>query len=184
MMKTGGWFSIMLFIVFYFCNGRGGKQGYENVESSVFFEKRDEGRKMLEGRVVKIADGDSFTILTGKSEQVRIRLLGIDAPEKGQPYSKRSRQFLSGLIFGKRVEVYYDKTDRYNRILGDVYVDTLWVNAEMIRNGLAWRYRYSDDKILGGLEYRARTRKIGLWDDPDAINPWEWRKRMRNKHMP
>jgi endonuclease YncB( thermonuclease family) len=75
----------------------------------------------LEGKVVKVADGDTITILVG-TERHRIRLQGIDAPERKQPYGKASGRSLSALVAGKQVRVEYDKRDRYGRIIGVVWV--------------------------------------------------------------
>lgn len=83
----------------------------------------------LHGRVVGIADGDTFTLLTTSKQQVKIRLAEIDAPESGQPYGNRSEQALSGLIFGKDVRVVVQTTDRYGRTVGRPYLDDLDVCA-------------------------------------------------------
>ena len=95
----------------------------------------------LSGKVVAIADGDTFTLLTADKQQVKIRLAEIDAPESGQPYGNKSKQALSELIFSKDIRVVVQTTDRYGRTVGRPYVGDLDVCAEMVRMGAAWAYR-------------------------------------------
>ena len=133
----------------------------------------------LTGRVVGIADGDTFTLLTADKQQVKIRLAEIDAPESGQPYGNKSRQALSSLVFEKDVRVVVQTTDRYGRTVGRPYVGNLDVCAEMVRIGAAWAYReYLRDKTLLTLESDAKAEKRGLWGLSEAQNmpPWEWRR--------
>ena len=111
------------------------------------------------GKVVGIADGDTFTLLVDR-QQLRIRLAEIDTPEKGQPYGNRARQALSELIYGKTVRVVGVDHDRYGRVVGRVYVGSIDVNAEMVRRGAAWVYRkYAKDPSLYELENEARERQ-------------------------
>jgi micrococcal nuclease len=136
--------------------------------------------KEIQGKVIKIADGDTFTMIFDNDFDVRVRLNGIDCPEKSQPFSKRAKQALSDFIFGKMVVVQYKEKDRYGRVIGDVYIDGLHVNYEMVKLGLAWHFkRYSDDEELNSLEKDARYKRIGLWSDKKPIPPWEWRKGIR-----
>jgi endonuclease YncB( thermonuclease family) len=133
----------------------------------------------ISGKVIGIADGDTFTLLTTDKQQVKIRLAEIDAPESGQPYGNESKQALSDLIFGKDVRVVEQTTDRYGRTVGRPYVGDLDVSAEMVRMGAAWAYRdYLKDKRLLTLEGRAKTNKRGVWGLSEAQNmaPWEWRR--------
>jgi endonuclease YncB( thermonuclease family) len=134
----------------------------------------------LTGRVVKIADGDTLTILIGKKQE-RIRLSDIDTPERKQPYGTRAKQALTELTFGKLITVLTTKRDRYGRIIGHITVDGVDVNAELVRLGFAWVYRrYSDDPELLRLEGIARTQRLGLWADENPIPPWEWRRGRRS----
>lgn len=101
-------------------------------------------QNVITSRSVCVADGDIFTLLGDNNTQHRIRLEGIDAPESGQAFGNRSRQYLSNLIVGKRLKVTYKEKDRYGRILGKVSTVSIQdVNLEMIRVGLAWYYSYS-----------------------------------------
>jgi len=129
-------------------------------------------------RVVGISDGDTFTGLTGDNEKIRLRIHGIDAPERGQPFSQKSRQYLSDLISSKMVGIIVEtERDRYGRLVVWVYTpDGKDVSAEMIRAGLAWHYKdFSDDLEYALLEIEARKSKIGLWSDPHPVSPWETR---------
>ncbi len=138
----------------------------------------------LHGRVVGIGDGDTLTLLTGTREEVRVRLAGIDTPERGQPFGDRARQALSDLAFGRQVRVVVADTDRYGRTVGRVFAGGLDVNADLVRSGATWVFRrYSDDPELLRLEAEARAARRGLWGLPEAqrVPPWEWRAAARSK---
>ena len=128
----------------------------------------------ISGQVIKISDGDTITILTQQREQVKVRLYGIDAPEKKQPYGQKSKQFLASLIAGQVVEVEPKGKDRYKRTLGIIYYKGQDINAKMVLNGYAWAYiKYS--KIYVDQEKLAREKKLGLWQSSNPAPPWEWR---------
>ncbi len=140
----------------------------------------------VEGRVVRVADGDTITLLTEDKEQVKIRFSGIDAPEKGQPWGQRSRQSMGALVAGRIVSAYVGKTDRYGRSVAVVFAGGEDVGLEQLRRGLAWAYT----RYLGELpadkrreylqaEREARQAKRGLWSDFRPQAPWEWRKSKR-----
>lgn len=132
----------------------------------------------IEGQVIGITDGDTFTLLTADKQQVKVRVAEIDAPERGQPYANRSRQQLAGLIFQKEVTVHVQVVDRYNRPVGRPRVGATDVTVEMIRSGAAWVYRsYSDDVELYELEREAKAGHRGLWSLPEyqRVPPWEYR---------
>jgi len=133
------------------------------------------------GKVVQIADGDTFSILIDGKRMERVRLQGIDAPEHYQAFGNRSRQALGRLIYGKQVKVFFKKRDQYDRMLGTVFLDdTLNVNLQMVRNGMAWHFkRYSRDRQLARAEKEARRHHLGLWHDPHPVPPWEWRREQR-----
>ena len=134
----------------------------------------------LEGKVIKIADGDTLTLLTPSNQQVKIRLAGIDTPEKKQPFGNKAKQALSNLAFQKQALVEIAAKDRYGRTIGVVFVDGLNVNAELVKQGMAWVYRkYTDDERLYVLESEAKQAKRGLWLDKNPIPPWEWRRGKR-----
>ena len=134
---------------------------------------------IYEGKVVKIADGDTLTLLVD-NEQHRIRLSDIDTPERKQPFGARAKQALSELAFGKQARVVKVTVDRYGRIVGRVYVGDLNVNLELVAQGFAWVYRkYSDDAELLKFEAEAKRKGLGLWANPNPIPPWEWRRGRR-----
>lgn len=141
------------------------------------------------GKVIKVSDGDTFTMLLDDNTQERVRLHGIDAPEMssrkghrgegGQPYCRASKEHLAQLIAGKIVKVTSQKRDRYGRILGIVSTDAVAdVNLEMIRSGMAWHYSYYDNTpSYAEAEKNARAQRLGLWRDNHPTNPYEWRKK-------
>jgi endonuclease YncB( thermonuclease family) len=133
--------------------------------------------RTLDGRVVGIADGDTLTLLVVR-EQVRVRLAQIDAPESDQPYGKKAKAALSALAFGKRARVEVVDIDRYERTVGEVFVNGIDVNREMVREGHAWAYtKYSHTTEIIELEDAARAAKKGLWALPENQRepPWLWR---------
>lgn len=137
----------------------------------------------LYGSVVGLSDGDTITVLDTSKAQHRIRLAGIDAPEKKQPFGDRSRQSLASLVFGKNVQVEYSKTDRYGRIVGKVLVNDVDASLEQVKRGLAWHYKVYEreqnpaDRVLyAQAELDARRAHQGLWADPSPIPPWDFRK--------
>lgn len=130
--------------------------------------------------MVKVADGDTLTVLDAANNQHKIRLQGIDAPEKGQAFGKASGKFLSGLVAGRDVRVAWTKRDRYQRILGTVYLDDRDINLEMLKAGFAWHYKkYDSTPAYAKAEAEARTAKRGLWQDKSAIEPESFRKAKR-----
>ena len=138
----------------------------------------------LTGEVVKIADGDTLTILDASRQQHKIRLSGIDAPERKQAFGTVSRQHLASLAFGKAVTVDRYKRDRYQGIIGMVLVDGRDVNLEQLRAGLAWHYKHyereqppDERSLYAEAEEAASLSRIGLWRDPSPIPPWDFRRK-------
>lgn len=129
----------------------------------------------LTGRVVSVTDGDTICVLVGRRE-VRVRLNGIDAPERKQPWSMSAQTDLSRQIFGRVVRVRVTDIDRYGRSIGDVYLGQTYLNRWMVERGLAWAYRRYSVQFVPQ-EMAARKARRGLWADPWPVAPWEWRKR-------
>ena len=118
----------------------------------------------LVGRVVKVSDGDTITVLDSSKTQHKIRLQGIDAPEKKQAFGNASRKFLAGLVANREVRVAWSKRDRYQRILGTVFVDGNDANLEMLKAGMAWHYKkYDSTPAYVQAESEARAATRGLW---------------------
>ncbi|WP_219988785.1 thermonuclease family protein [Leucothrix pacifica] len=137
----------------------------------------------LQGKVVKLADGDSITVLDDDKVQHKIRLSGIDAPERNQPYGKAAKQFLSDKIFGKTVCVGWYKKDKYRRLVGVVRINDQDVNYQLVEAGLAWHYKYyqKEQSAYDRVKYaeaqeQAEDNKRGLWQERKPITPWDWRK--------
>jgi endonuclease YncB( thermonuclease family) len=136
----------------------------------------------LTGYVVGIADGDTLTVLDASHQQHKIRLAGIDAPEKGQPFGDRSKQSLAAMAFNKNVTVEWNKLDRYGRTVGKVMVNGKDANLEQVRAGMAWWYRDyakeqspADRGLYERAEVQARAQHVGLWRDANPMPPWEFR---------
>ena len=137
-----------------------------------------EPKESFSGEVVGVTDGDTIKVIKdGKA--VRVRLYGIDCPEKNQAFGTKAKQFASELVFRKTVTVQVMDTDRYGRLVGVVWVGESNFNHELVKAGLAWWYkRYAKtDRKLELYETQARINKRGLWSDPDPTPPWEFRRR-------
>lgn len=139
------------------------------------------------GRVVGVSDGDTITVLDNTNTQYKIRLAGIDAPEKKQAFGNVSKQSLSNLVYNKQVNVDWDKQDRYGRTVGKVIVNGLNANLEQVKLGMAWYYKkYQNELVLEDrLDYlhaqeAASNSKVGLWVDKEPVAPWDFRKNMRS----
>ena len=130
------------------------------------------------GKVVKITDGDTIVVLIEGNQQVKIRLEGIDCPESNQDFGNRAKQAVSDLCFGKEVVIQKSGEDKYGRTLGYVFVGDVNVNKELLKQGLAWHYKYfNKDEELAKLEQEARNKKIGLWSHPNPVAPWDFRRK-------
>jgi endonuclease YncB( thermonuclease family) len=141
----------------------------------------------LVGRVVSVADGDTITVLDASNIQHKIRLSGIDAPEKHQAFGTVSKQNLSNMVFNRTVVVSWQNNDRYGRIIGKVLLDDVDINLEQIKAGMAWFYRQyqkqqpiQDQADYALAEQEAKANKLGLWVDEAPIEPWNFRRAKRN----
>lgn len=139
---------------------------------------------VLNGTVVGITDGDTITVLDNNKQQHKIRLMGIDAPEKAQAFGAASKKALSDLIYQKSVTVDYKKQDRYERKVGKVIMNNQDICLTMIELGMAWHYKEyakeqsaNDRDLYSQAEVNARNSKIGLWQDSTLINPSEFRRK-------
>ena len=139
-----------------------------------------------QGTVVGVADGDTLTLLDSSKTQHRIRLDGIDAPERTQPYGQRARQSLAALAHGRAARADCPKVDRYGRSVCRVVVDGVDIGLEQIRRGYAWHYvkyapeqRASDRALYARAESDARLAHAGLWSFSDPVPPWDYRRSAR-----
>ena len=149
---------------------------------SVQAQQGNEVQLVIEGKVVRVADGDTITVLDKDNKQHRIRFQGIDAPESKQAFGQVSKENLSKMVFGKQVTVLYSKMDKYRRVVGKVLIDGKDVNIEQVKAGLAWHYKKyqeeqpQEDRVsYARAEEDARAAKRGLWQDPNPINPSDFR---------
>ena len=137
----------------------------------------------LLGKVIHVADGDTITILDDAHTQHKIRLTGIDAPEKRQAFGNVSKQSLAKQVAGQSVAVEWDKVDRYGRKVGKVLLAGLDSNLVQIKRGLAWHYKQyereqspADRQSYAAAEAEARAAKLGLWRDAAPLPPWDFRR--------
>lgn len=139
----------------------------------------------LVGKVIHVTDGDTVTLLDDAKEQYKIRLYGIDAPERKQPYGAKATDLLAGMVKGKTIRAVCANADRYGRNVCTLYDGMTDVNAEMVRQGGAWVYRkyYGKTGAYYALEDEARKAGRGLWHTSEyqAVEPWEWRKQQKEK---
>jgi endonuclease YncB( thermonuclease family) len=137
------------------------------------------GGSDVEARVVGVSDGDTLTVRVGPLAEEKVRLVEIDAPERGQPYGAAARQQLSAMVQGRTVRLRREGRDRYGRTLARGYAGGDDVNKAMVRSGAAWVYdAYSTDPSFEPLETAARTEKAGLWalQEDQVTPPWAWRR--------
>lgn len=142
----------------------------------------------IQGKVVKVVDGDTAYVLDATNTQHKIRFAGMDAPERGQAYGKKATNTLKGWIAAKQVCVDYEKTDRWQRKIGTIVYQNKNINLAMVQAGYGWHYKKyqreqtaAERKAFAQAEQQARNAKLGLWADPHAQAPWEYRKAKRNK---
>lgn len=141
----------------------------------------------LQGKVIRVADGDTLTLLVEPIKlDLPVRLSGIDSPEKGMPFGQAAKQSLAELAFGKQVVVEWGKRDKYGRLVGKVLVDGQDINLMQVKRGMAWHFKEyegeqppEDRSVYARAEADAAAARVGLWRDPDPVPPWTWRKARR-----
>jgi len=142
----------------------------------------------LTGKVVKITDGDTLYVLDANYKEHKIRLAGIDAPERKQAYGLASRKHLLSIVAGKQITIEYQKRDRYGRIVGKVLVDGRDACLEQVKAGFAWHYKkyqqeqsMEDQRLYADAENKARNERLGLWRENNPNPPWEHRRLYRSQ---
>ena len=137
----------------------------------------------LQGKVVSVADGDTITVLDSQKTQHKIRLQGIDAPERAQAFGNKSKQSLHEMVHGKQVTVDYQMKDKYGRVVGKILLNNTDVCLEQLKRGMAWHYKQyaneqpkEDRETYSLAEQQAKTELKGLWKDKQPVPPWEFRK--------
>ena len=144
--------------------------------------KTESSNCKLAGKVIRITDGDTVHVLEESKRRHKIRLAGIDAPEKGQPYNKAATKYLKSMVAGKNVCVDWHKKDRYQRLVGVLNYKGQDINYQMVAKGYAWHFKKyqreqkPEDRILyAAAQKNSRLGVIGLWQEPNPISPDEWR---------
>lgn len=137
----------------------------------------------LRGRVVRVADGDTLSLLDASGEQHKIRLYAIDTPELDQAHGHAAREALSQLVYQRQVGAVVIEVDDYQRKVATVYAGELDVNLALVTAGHAWWYRYHapHERPLEQAEQQARRQRLGLWADGDPQAPWDWRRQHRKR---
>ena len=140
--------------------------------------------EILNGTVVGVSDGDTITVIDKSNNEHKVRLMGIDAPEKSQTFGNEAKKTLSNYIYKKEVSVEYKKYDKYKRIVGKVTLDGQDICLQMIREGMAWHFvQYeieqskTDRELYREAEAKAREVNIGLWVEKQAVSPWIFRQK-------
>ena len=138
---------------------------------------------IIKGRIIKVTDGDTVTLLTKNNKQLKIRLYGIDCPEKGQDFYQVAKDYVSDAIYDKKVQVEIINKDRYQRSVGVIWMDkNVNLNLELINQGLAWHYKQFDkSESYAEAERIARKNKSKIWSLANATAPWEFRKNKKKK---
>jgi micrococcal nuclease len=131
----------------------------------------------FEGKVIGVLDGDTIEVLHDYKPE-RIRLYGVDCPEKGQAFGQKAKQATSSLLFGKDVRVVGHGRDKHRRTLGTVFQGEVNVNQELVKEGWCWWFsKYvPKDSVLKQFEQEAKKAKKGLWADPNPVPPWLYRR--------
>lgn len=137
----------------------------------------------MQGLVIGITDGDTLRLLTPGHTQFKVRLSGIDAPEKSQPFGQQSKETLAECALDKEARIDANKKDRYGRTVGKVIVSGVDCNLRQIKLGMAWHYKkyeneqdVEDRSLYGQAEYLAKQERRGLWAESSPIAPWDYRK--------
>lgn len=138
------------------------------------------------GKVVKVADGDTVTVLSSEGRMERVRLQGIDTPELDQPGGPEAKEFCSDLALFKEVKLTPLGRDDYGRTVALLRLpDGKLLNEELVRGGHAWvSDKYCTQAWCPGwreLQKKARQGKLGLWANPKAVPPWVWKRNKKSR---
>lgn len=167
---------VSIFLFFFSCSDN-------DIDTNTYPEADSEVNNPISKgyKVLSISDGDTFYMLDSLNAKIKIRMHGIDAPEKGQDFYQESTQYLYDRIADKMITYDFKGKDQYGRTLLVVYIDGENINQSMVREGYAWQYKYNKEKIYQDLQAEAKAAKRGLWMLPDPIDPWQFRKDKKNK---
>lgn len=130
----------------------------------------------VSGKIISASDGDTIVLRSSDGVNYRIRLNGVDCPEKSQDFGKRAKDFTWNFCYGKNLTANLLSKDKYDRNIAEVFADGQSLNRALLAAGLAWHYKkYNNDPELAGLENEARAAKRGLWSIPNPMAPWDFR---------
>jgi micrococcal nuclease len=147
------------------------------------FYSNSYSQTILTAKVIGIKDGDTVEVIDKQNNIVTLRLAEVDCPEKKQPFGTKAKQFTSDLVYLKTIKYIVTNKDRYGRYIAKIYFENKYLSAEIIKKGMGWQYKkYSTSKELAKFEQQARSKKIGLWIDPNPIYPSEWRKAKKSRN--
>lgn len=137
----------------------------------------------IKGKVIKIKDGDTIVVLLEDKTEQTLRLAEVDCPESGQAFGNSAKQFTSDQVFGKNVVFYTVGKDRYGRSVAGVFYDgDKYLSREIVKAGFGWWYfKASKNTELQKFQDEAKSKKLGLWGDKNAVSPWEFRKSKKSK---
>lgn len=140
----------------------------------------------LKGKVVDVSDGDTITVQDSRNKRHKIRLSGIDAPEKNQPFAQASKESLSELVFWRNVNVTWNKTDGNHRIMGKVKIGKTDASLQQLKRGLAWYCKMyekdlpqKDRRAYFLAQHEAKLKSAGLWSEPEPTAPWDWQRQQQ-----
>ena len=177
------WGSICFLLIFaiatFFIAANAKKDSNSREEESDTLNTNISVRPSALFHVTKVIDGDTVKVIGSDNIELDIRLAEIDAPEIDQPYGKESKAELEKLISSKKTELRDITKGKYGRFVANIYCEGVWINIELVKNGVAWRYKESDSNDMLKAEMNARKDKIGIWGESDPIAPWEWREQKR-----
>lgn len=144
----------------------------------LFFVLEGWTQTYIEGKVIRVADGDTFTIIDRYNKKTKVRFFGIDCPEVGQDYYRTAKNFTALHTLDKIIRIEVKNKDRYGRVVGIVrsekYTD---FSLMLLQAGLAWNYpQYSKSDIYQEAEMQARKDKVNIWSLKAPVAPWEFRK--------
>ncbi len=148
---------------------------------SLLFVAAASGADTLQGVVIVVIDGDTVLFKPDSWRPasrafLKVRLAGIDAPEKDQPHGGTATRALKDMALKRRATLDVVATDGYGRKLGMLMVESVPVNVELVRRGHAWSSSRSADDPARMLQREARRMRIGLWQAADPVPPWKWRR--------
>ncbi len=139
-------------------------------------ESEEVDRNFLNGKITRVSDGDTVILTDEKGVRKKIRLDGIDAPEVGQEYGDVATEFVKKNALNKIARVEVIGIDKYDRVLGVVYVGDLNINEALLSNGLAWQYHYNKNGKYTELVAEAKQKRLNIWSTNRSIDPYDWRK--------